>query len=131
MTQLPNPLVFPKPAHIIKSFSCQCSIAAGNHCHHFFVVFCHLMSLELETSVTSALQSTLNAIEALCAKNALESDEVQSFQNQFISDILDNIQVQYTLISVCVKTLMIMCRNGLTSSLWSTGRPGNLSCANS
>ena len=64
---------------------------------YIFVVFCHLMSLELETSVTSALQSTLNAIEALCAKNALESDEVQSYQNQFISDILDNIQVQYTL----------------------------------
>ena len=76
------------------------------------------MSLELEASVTSALQSTLNAIEALCAKNALEADEVQSFQNQFISDILDNIQVQYTLISVCVKTSIIMCRNGLASSLW-------------
>lgn len=89
------------------------------------------MSLELETSVTSALQSTLNAIEALCAKNALETDEVQSFQNQFISDILDNIQVQYTLISVCAKTLRFMCRNGLTSSLWSIGRPGSPSCANS
>ena len=65
-------------------------------------VFCHSMSLNLETSVTNALQSTLNSIQALCAKNALKADEVQSFQNQFINDILDNIQVQYTLISVSV-----------------------------
>lgn len=89
------------------------------------------MSLELETSVTSALQSTLDAIEVLCAKNALRAEEVQSFQNQFISDILDNIQVQYTLISVCVDISLFMSRNGLTSSPWSIEKPGSQNCASS
>ena len=76
------------------------------------------MSLDLEASVTGALQSTLSAIEALCTKNALGTDEVQSFQNQFISDIMDNIQVQYTLISVCIQAQFVMCRNGSASNPW-------------
>ena len=58
----------------------------------------------MDKRIETALEKTLNAIQSLCTKNAASPDEVQSFQDQFINDVPNNIQVQYRLISVSLNS---------------------------